>query len=101
VAIATGVAAFGAILLSRAADHISSALPALGEARADALAEAISSGPLPPGAPAEVLAAAQDGFVSGVNEVLLMGAGLSLAGAVLTLILARAADIRVPDESSS
>ncbi len=30
-----------------------------------------------------VLAAAQDGFVSGLNEVLLMGAGLSLAGAVL------------------
>ncbi len=101
VAIATGVAAFGALLLSRATDHIASALPALGHSGASDLAEAISSGGLPQGSPAPVLTAAQEGFVTGLNEVLLMGAGLALAGALLTLWLVRASDLRDPVEPSA
>lgn len=101
VAIATGVAAFGALLLSRATDHITSSIPAIGHSRASDLAEAVSSGGLPAGVPAPVLGAAQEGFVSGLNEVLLLGAGLALVGALLTFVLVRTSDVRKPDPASS
>jgi EmrB/QacA subfamily drug resistance transporter len=97
VGIATGVAALGALLLARAADKIESLLPAVTHDQARRLAEGVSSGALPDSLPAAVVGAARQGYIDGLNEVLLIGAGIAFAGAVLSLWLVRAADIRAEE----
>jgi hypothetical protein len=57
------------------------------------VAEAVSSGALPSG-PEQVVTAAREGFFAGLNEILLIGGGLALAGAVAALILVRPQDMR-------
>lgn len=61
------------------------------------LAEGVSSGGFPTDLSAAVDLAARHGFVDGLNEILLLGAGLALVGAVLTTWLVRAADVRVEE----
>jgi EmrB/QacA subfamily drug resistance transporter len=100
VGIATGVAALGALLLARAASEIQTLLPGTPDAIADDLAEGVSSGALPADVPGAVLAAARHGFLEGLNEVVLIGAGLSMLGALLCLWLVRASDIRDEDLES-
>jgi len=90
VGIATGVASLGAVFQSQVASKLSSLLP-------DAppgLAEAVSSGgsraaaaAAPPGQRVEIVHAAKIAFVSGFNEILLIGAILSFAGAALGFAL--------------
>ncbi|MDX6465736.1 MAG: hypothetical protein QOI27_776, partial [Gaiellaceae bacterium] len=78
VGIATGIAGLGAIFQ----DTISSKLHGAGSAKA------VASGAVQQGG--DVARAA---FVSGMNEILLIGAIVSFAGAVLALLLIRRRDL--------
>ncbi len=112
VGVAVGIAALGAIFVGRGADKVAELLAgtpgALGD-RPRQLIEAASSGNLdqalaavPPEAQAAVSAAVGEGFISGLNEILLIGALLSLTGAALALWLVREGQIeREPLEAES
>ena len=91
VGIAVGIAGYGALFLNRAESEIAESVPG-GDAHG--LAEAVSSGNLPRGGPEQVVAVAREGFFAGFNEILLIGGGLALAGAVAALILVRPQDMR-------
>ncbi|HET7121096.1 MAG TPA: MFS transporter [Solirubrobacterales bacterium] len=101
VGIAIGIAAWGAIFLGAGAAKTQEvAGGALNHTEARQLVEATSSGALPqavqslPAKTQEVATnAAQQGFLHGFNEILLIGALLSFAGAVLALWLVRESDI--------
>ena len=90
VAIAVGVAAWGAIFLARGADKISSLVPG---APAHRLIEAASSGLLAHNAHGVVAEAARQGFLSGLHTILLAGGLLALAGAVAAAWLVREHEI--------
>ena len=103
VAIAVGVAAWGAIFLARGADTISAAAagtPAATGDRPRQLIEAASGGQLqqalralPHGARAIVTDATRQGFLSGLNTILVIGAAVAFAGAGLALWLVREHEI--------
>ena len=95
VGIATGVAALGAVFQSQVASKLASLPP---DAPAG-LAEAVSSGGsraaaaiAPPAQRPEIVHAAKVAFVSGFNEILLIGAILSFAGATLGFALIHPSD---------
>ena len=90
VGIAVGIAAYGALFLNRAADEISQLAPGTD---AHGLAEAVSSGNVQGGSEA-VVHAAREGFFAGFNEILLIGGGLAIAGAVAAVLLVRPQDMR-------
>ena len=104
VGIAIGIAAWGAIFLGRGADKVSSLLagtPGATGARPRQLVEAVSSGNLdnalanvPAGSRASVANAAHEGFLAGMNEILMLGGIFALAGAVAALWLVRERDIQ-------
>jgi len=99
VGIAIGIAAWGAIFLGRGASkvqEIAAGTPAATGSRPRELVEAVSSGQLdhalgsvPSGARAGVADAARQGFVTGFNEIFLLGGILAVAGAVAALWLIR------------
>jgi EmrB/QacA subfamily drug resistance transporter len=101
VGIAVGIAAWGAIFLGAGAAKTESvAGGAVDGEQARQLVEATSSGTLPQavaglpaGAQDVARNAAEQGFLHGLNEILLLGALLSFAGAVLALWLVREGDI--------
>jgi EmrB/QacA subfamily drug resistance transporter len=101
VGIAVGIAAWGAIFLGAGASKTEAvAEGAVNGDQARNLVEATSSGALPQavaGLPANVQDtarnAAEQGFLHGLNEILLLGALLSFAGAALALWLVRESDI--------
>jgi EmrB/QacA subfamily drug resistance transporter len=103
VGIAVGIAAWGALFLGRGADEVSSlaaGTPAADGERPRLLVEAASSGNLdaalgnvPPDAQAAVANAAREGFLAGMNEILVIGALLALAGAIAALALVRESEI--------
>lgn len=101
VGIAVGIAAWGAVFLGTGAAKTEAVADgALTHQQAHDLVEATSSGALPQavaglpaGARDVATNAAQQGFISGLNEILLLGALLSLAGAVLALLLVREREI--------
>ncbi|HEX7279837.1 MAG TPA: MFS transporter [Solirubrobacterales bacterium] len=101
VGIAVGIAAWGAIFLGAGASKTESvAAGALDGEQSRHLVEATSSGTLsqavsglPAGAQDVARNAAEQGFLHGLNEILLLGALLSFAGAVLALWLVRESDI--------
>ncbi len=110
VGVAVGIAVWGAIFVGRGADKVSQVAAGTPTAKGDRpreLVEAASSGGLdqvlasvPPQAKQVVSNAAGEGFLAGLNEVLLLGALLSFAGAVLALWLVREREIeREPVES--
>ena len=110
VGIAVGIAAWGAIFLgvgSSKTQEIAGGAVSGGQARG--LVEAASSGQLgqalngvPHGAQAAVRNAAEQGFLHGLNEILILGAALSFAGSLLALWLVRERDIeREPAVESS
>ncbi len=101
VGIAVGIAAWGAIFLGvGAAKTQEVAGAAVSDAEARHLVEATSSGTLPQAisalpeqAQALTRDAAEQGFLHGLNEILLLGAILSFAGAAMALWLVREGDI--------
>jgi hypothetical protein len=103
VGVAVGIAAYGALFLGQAESKISvatSKVPGLPGGTARHLAEAASTGTVkqavlaaPPGSRHTLSIAARDGFISGFNEILLIGAGLCAVGAVAALFLIRSRDM--------
>jgi len=103
VGVSVGVAAWGAIFLGRGAEKVSelaAGTPAATGERPRQLVEAVSSGNLdsalgavPTGARETVANAAREGFLAGMNEVLVLGAGLAFVGALVSLWLVRERDI--------
>jgi hypothetical protein len=103
VGIAIGIAAWGAIFLGRGANKVEELLagtPSASGARPRELVEAISSGNLdsalhnvPAGSRASVANAAHEGFLAGMNEILMLGGIFAFAGAVAALWLVRERDI--------
>jgi hypothetical protein len=114
VGVAVGIAVWGAIFVGRGASRVAELtanVPGMDHAQSRALVEAASSGTLdraiaaaPPGARQALADAAGQGFLAGLNEVLMLGGFLSLAGAVLALWLVRERDIEgdaAPAESEA
>jgi EmrB/QacA subfamily drug resistance transporter len=110
VGVAVGIAVWGAIFVGRGADKVAqltAGTPAAEGGRPRQLVEAASSGNLhdvlgamPPGARAAIGHAAREGFLTGLNDVLLLGAFVCFAGAALALWLVRERDIeREPVEA--
>lgn len=101
VGIAVGIAAWGAIFLGAGADKTQQAANgAVTNDQARGLVEAASSGHLgqavsglPTQAQGVAANAAQQGFLHGLNEILVLGAILSFVGAVFGLWLVRESDI--------
>ena len=103
VGVAVGIAAWGAIFLSRGAsevEQLAAGTPAATGERPRQLIEAASSGNLdsavasvPPGARETVTDAAGAGFISGLNEIVMLGGVMSLAAAIVALWLVRERDI--------
>jgi EmrB/QacA subfamily drug resistance transporter len=95
VGIATGVASLGAIFQSQVASKLSELLPD----GPHGLAEVVSSGGsraaaafAPPGQEHKIVEASKAAFVSGFNEILLIGAILSFVVAALGFLLVRSSD---------
>ncbi|HEY1274684.1 MAG TPA: MFS transporter [Thermoleophilaceae bacterium] len=110
VGVAVGIAVWGAIFVGRGADKVAeltAGTPAASGDRPRQLVEAASSGSLhqalgavPPAARENVSHAAREGFLAGLNDVLTLGAFVSLAGAALALWLVRERELeRQPAES--
>jgi EmrB/QacA subfamily drug resistance transporter len=103
VGVAVGIAVWGAIFVGRGAHKVAeltAGTPAASAGRPRQLVEAASSGSLdhalravPPGSREAVGHAAREGFLAGMNDVLTLGAFVSLAGAALALWLVRERDI--------
>jgi EmrB/QacA subfamily drug resistance transporter len=95
VGIATGVAALGAVFQSRIESELAQSLPQAPGAFSDAVAsgaidQAVQQAP--PQVQDQALAAAHDAFISGFNEILLIGAAVAVIGGVLGLVLVRRRD---------
>jgi EmrB/QacA subfamily drug resistance transporter len=105
VGIATGIAGLGAIFQSHVTDKVTKGLAGTpGEAHASQLAHAVISGAskqaasaVPPQFRGKVVGVAHDAFVSGLNELLIVGAVVAFAGALLALLLVRQRDF-VPSQ---
>jgi predicted MFS family arabinose efflux permease len=87
VGIAAGTAAMGALFLARAQSKVSELLPGATAGQARGLADGVTLGGLPRSIPAQVLAAALEGFFAGFNEILLVAGVVAAVGAVAALIL--------------
>jgi predicted MFS family arabinose efflux permease len=95
VGIATGVASLGAVFQARVDSKLSALLPNA----SDGLAEAVASGgsraaaeSAAQGQRTEVVHAAKVAFVSGFNDILLIGALVAFVGAALGFALVRSSD---------
>ncbi len=102
IGIATGIASLGAVFQSRVASRLNELLPNA----PDGLAEAVSSsgthaaaGFAPPGQQARIVEASEAAFVSGFNEILLIGAILSFVVAAAGFLLVRSSDFVQPAEA--
>ncbi|HEX8743852.1 MAG TPA: MFS transporter [Thermoleophilaceae bacterium] len=103
VGVAVGIAAWGAVFLGRGAEKVEQLAAGTPAATGDhprELVEATSSGNLdaalqsfPAGTRETVETAAREGFLAGFNEILVLGGGLSILGALLALWLVHERDI--------
>lgn len=103
VGVAVGIAALGAIFVGRGADKVAELTAGTSVADGDQprqLIEAASSGSadqalaaVPPGTRDVVQNAVGHGFITGLNEVLVIGGLLSVTGALLALWLVREREI--------
>jgi hypothetical protein len=93
VAVASGVAGLGAILIGLATQRITALVPGLSGHAAVSLADSAASGALPAALPAPLLDAARSGFTHGFDVVAVVGAVLNLAGALAALLLVRDRDL--------
>ena len=99
VGIATGIAALGAILQARTTTRVEDALRGLHGVHASAVAHAVATGSTkqaiagaPPSARPAIAAASRSAFVAGLNELFLVAAALSFAGAAVGFLLVRRRD---------
>jgi MFS family permease len=95
VGIATGVAGLGAIFQSQVASKLSEVAPQAPPGFSDAVSSggiqaAVSAAP--PSDQAQLTTAAHQAFISGFNEILLVGAIVALVGAVAGFVLVRSRD---------
>jgi EmrB/QacA subfamily drug resistance transporter len=98
VGIATGIAALGALFQSRVESSLT-ATPVGQNGRAGQLAEAIASGGskqiiagAPSGRREQIQHIANQAFISGFNDILLVASGIALVGAVAAIVLIRQRD---------
>jgi hypothetical protein len=93
VGIATGVAALGAVFQSQVDSRLGELLPraphGLGEIVASGGSRAVAALNLPPGVHAKAVHASDVAFVGALNSILLIGAIVSIVGAVAGLALTR------------
>jgi hypothetical protein len=100
VGIATGIAALGAVFQARVESKLDTLLAGTPAAsRTHELSEAIASGGAqqaiggaPPGVRPRIEAAANEAFVSGLNDILLVAAGIAFVGVIAALALVRQRD---------
>jgi len=102
VGIATGVAALGAVFQSAIASKLSALAPQAPPGFSDAVSSgaaqaAISSAPA--GSRAQLTTAANQAFISGFNEILLIGAIVAIVGAALGFALVRPRDFVTEQEA--
>lgn len=108
VGIATGVATLGSIFSSRISSTLQDQLAAGPlSARAAQIADAVSSGQLggttigiPDNQRALLITAVEQSFATGLDDILLIGALVAVAAAVLTAVLIRAQDFVTDDEDA-
>jgi hypothetical protein len=108
VGIATGIAALGAVFQSRVQDKVMAALAGTPVAsHASAIAQGVASGggrealtSVPAQSRDIVQHAATHAFVSGLNELFVIGAVLAFAGALLTFALVRQSDFVGPTQQA-
>ena len=95
VGIATGIAGLGAIFQSRVQDKVMEALagtPVADRAADIAHGVAAGGGGGAAGASPAVKAAARNAFISGLNELFVIGAVVAFAGALFAFVLVRQSD---------
>jgi EmrB/QacA subfamily drug resistance transporter len=95
VGIATGVAALGAVFQSQVSTKLAELAPNAPRGFADAVSSGGAQGALqaaPPGSRAELATAANQAFISGFNEILLVGAVVALIGSLTGFALVRSRD---------
>ena len=106
VGIATGIAGLGSLFSDKVRTEIESLLasaPHVSALTAHRLADGVSQGSgvggglsrLPAAGRPAAIHAVRSGFVAGLNEIFLIGAGLTMVAAVLTLVLIRSRDFEV------
>jgi hypothetical protein len=98
VGIATGIAALGAVFQSRISADLAKHLPGIPGGFADAVSSGATKnavGSLPPALHDKALAAADHAFVTGLNEILLIGAAVAFIAGLLGLALVRKRDFLV------
>jgi EmrB/QacA subfamily drug resistance transporter len=88
VGVAIGLAVWGAVFVGRGAHRVTE-LTGVPHGAARHLVEAVSSGAVPAGRGGGVADAARAGFLSGMNELFVLGALVAFVGALLTLGLVR------------
>ncbi len=95
--IATGIAALGAVFASRVSDKVVAGLHGVADAHRIAgqlasgqAASVIASSPV--AQRAQIAAVARASFVSGLNDILILGASVAAIGAVLAAVLVRPQD---------
>jgi EmrB/QacA subfamily drug resistance transporter len=96
VGIATGTAALGAIFQTQVSSKLGELLPqappGFSEAVSSGAAESALSS-LPPQLRDQAAAAANQAFISGLNEILLVGAATAIVGGIAAWVLIRARDL--------
>jgi hypothetical protein len=95
VGIATGVAVLGAIFQTQVATKLTQLAPTAPHGFADAVSSGGAQAALqtvPPGSRGHLAAAANQAFISGFNEILLVGAVVALVGALSGFALVRSRD---------
>jgi len=88
VGVAIGLAVWGAVFVGRGADRVTE-LSQMPHDAARRLVEAVSSGAMPAGRGGAAADAARAGFLSGMNELFLLGGIVAFVGALLALWLVR------------
>ena len=118
VGVAVGTAAWGAVFLARGSDRVATALagtPGAAGGRPRHLIEALTGGhlaaatrALPHGARELAVNATHQGFLTGLNAILIIGGVVAFAGAALALWLVREHEIErdaqveiAPEESKN
>jgi EmrB/QacA subfamily drug resistance transporter len=105
VGIATGVAALGAVFQGRVNSKLGELVPdapdGLGEVVASSGSRGVAELPLPAAMHAKATHAADVAFVSGMNEILVIGAIVCFVGAILGFLLVRSEDFVQPTDGPS